>query len=605
MKTIIFCSAPKFLWFFRWFSIYVRSSFADVRNSRSVFVKDDVFSASDYRYCDHLASCIEEELVSRMVAVSSSAFLSNWGGGNYADYFLSSGIVEHARDVYESFNYANQVKKKYGITSDVYIFPLNFSLKIYKEMKAMGLIPEGIKIHFVAKVYIQLYNSLKFLYFFARMLIYPEIVAFKARNQTNFKKYSYDCCAYLDDGLLGEELANNKVFSLFNSRNTLYVDDRFRKFQLWPKRVKALGLNVLRLEDVVKEIDIVKYLKKIYRFAFVWRYRMFKLLVRYPFLVKQCSRAVRERILWEIFYNKFDVNRVIRMMVKENLTSSIVHKKNNTKTIFIYFSTTMEIVAQPKKMGVSTCHDYSHMMFDSVISSKVSNNWFKTQKNHICEYIEIGPVFTELVYKAKNNRSDLRKGLGIASRSKVISFLDHTVGYRGVLTFESYKLFIDSMLTLASENPDICFLFKGKKNVSIMKSIMGDDYLNIVQRFKRASNIVYIDNSQLTSFDVVGMSDLVVSAPMSSVIFESLCGGVRAISFDPLKQYTKYDIFTNNLANFNATSYSHLSELVDYWVYQCTDVEFNDFLQYDIWPNVGLTYYDDSRIGGVREVLNI
>ena len=158
MKTIIFCSEPKFLWIFKKFSIYIRSSFSINKNINAIFVRDDIFSAFDFRHCDHLASCIESELIERVISANDVAFLTEWGGKIYAQYFIGDGVIEHARNVYESFNFASKVKSKYNIKGNVYIFPLNFSLRVYKEMEIMGLIPQNIRIHFLVKIYIKIYN---------------------------------------------------------------------------------------------------------------------------------------------------------------------------------------------------------------------------------------------------------------------------------------------------------------------------------------------------------------------------------------------------------------------------------------------------------------
>ena len=293
MKTVIFCSSPKFLWIFKKSAIYIRRSFSVNKNKNVIFVMGDIFSAEDYRFCNHKASLIEDELINKIIDIKKISFLLNWGGKTYAQYFIGNSIIETARNVFESFDYAEKVKSKYNIKQNVYIFPLNFSLRVYKEMEEMGVIPQNIKIHFLSKVYIRFYNLFKFLFFFIRLVSYPEITTLNAKNQRNFTKYNYKSCAYLDDGVLGKVSKNNVILSLFDNEETLYIDNGYgyRNVQLWPNQVRKIGAHVLELEDVVKEISAIKYLKQFYKSAFIWRYRMARLTIKHPFLCKACSRA--------------------------------------------------------------------------------------------------------------------------------------------------------------------------------------------------------------------------------------------------------------------------------------------------------------------------
>ena len=283
-------------------------------------------------------------------------------------------------------------------------------------------------------------------------------------------------------------------------------------------------------------------------------------------------------------------------MVKENLTSSIVHKKNSTKNTFVYFSTTEEIVAQVKDKNSSTCHDYTHMIVDTVVSSQISNDWLKTLENCVNAYVEIGPMFTDLIFKAKGNRDKICKRMGIDGNKVIISFLDHTVGYKGVLTFESYARFINGMLMLAKRNTSIYFLFKSKKDISFLKSIMGEDFSRIIREIEEMPSCVYANEFDLTSFEVIGISDLVVSAPMSSVMFEALCGSVKTISFDPLGEYEHYNQTLNKFPNLNVIGYAELEKMFNYWLYECEDEEFSVFLNGSIKPSFNLDCCKGSTI---------
>jgi polysaccharide biosynthesis PFTS motif protein len=439
------------------------------------------------------------------------------------------------------------------------------------------------------------------------MVLYPEILVLKTKNQENIKKYKFQNCVYLDDGLFDKpiDIENQKFFSFFDDRDTLYIDDRFRNFQKWTSHLNNTNKYSLRLEDVAAEISKTQYIKRFYISAFMWRCKMLILLFRHPFLVKGCSRATRERILWNIFYHKFSIKNVIRMMIKENLTSSIVHKYNNTKTIFIYFSATEDVVAQVKDKSCSTCHDYTHMIFDTIVSCHISNNWFQTLENSVEKYITIGPIFSDLITNLYSNKKAICDKLNINQNAKIISFFDHSVGYVGVMTVEEHRQFIDGMLMLARGNPSSYFFFKSKKDLSQLKIRVGEDVLRLINSIEKMPNCFFANEFDLNAYDVMRISDLVVSAPMSTVIFEALCGGVKTITFDPLSQYVNYDIVTNKFPNFNAINYDELDKLVNYWLYQCTNQDFDVFLSDHIKSNVDQNCCETSMIDRLKEFLYV
>jgi hypothetical protein len=97
----------------------------------------------------------------------------------------------------------------------------------------------------------------------------------------------------------------------------------------------------------------------------------------------------------------------------------------------------------------------------------------------------------------------------------------------------------------------------------------------------------------------------VVSAPMSSVIFEALCGGIKTVSFDPLKQYVDYDVITKKFPKFNAVNYSELEKLVNYWLHQASDKDFDVLLDNYIRPNVDQECCKNLMIDRFKYILNV
>ena len=594
-KILILCTKLKFYWPFRGFTIYGREctlfSSGNIKNNKlnTIVVKEDIFSSSDNRKCDHEASCIEDELFRELVADKNSSFLSRWGGENYKKYVIGTALIGHAKSVFISFRYAEKVYKEYGLLGDVYLSPEMFSMAIYKKIRARGLLPSNIKIHPLFKLYLYIYNFSKSTYFFIKLLFYPEMVFFKTKN----KNISGDFrdCVYLDDGLvqlnkeLNQSFKNDNVVGLFDKKNTVFLNAE-KSNALWESNARDEGFNVLKLEDLLTSIPKSTYVKQFYKDVFLWRVRLIVLSAFNLWLMNTSFRLLNEKTRWSIFHKKVLVCNVIRIMVKEDITSSVVHRKNNTKTIFVYLSSTELVVDKLIEEGKSSCHDYTHMISDYVVSSKLSNQWLSTHENNIGSYKNIGPLFSDLIHKSRLNKKDIINYLEIPSNSSIISFFDHTVGHIGVLTISAYIAFLDSMVNLASKNTDKYFLFKSKKSLGQLEKIYDGELLHSINKIKSMSNCIYVNDFHLDSFSTMAISDIVVSAPMSSIIFESLCGGVKTIVYDPLNQYGEYKILTQELKSILASSHEVLERLVNYWLTSSTESEFQTFFSTYICPHL-------------------
>jgi len=600
VKSIVFCSMPKFLWLFKSFTIYIRSSFSNKTRKGNIVVQDDIFTAENLS--DYQASSIEKNLLERLVSKSQVKFLSDWGGEDYANFLVGRQALKDIYTVYESINYVELVYSKYRMFGTVYFFPLNFSLVVFDEMVKMNLIPAHIKMHFAARIYLHLYNTTKYSYFILRMLFYPESVLFRFTKKGVVDNNEFDFIAYLDDGLVMPNTnsidINNRVLRLFEGRKVLFVDDRHGKGQLWPELTRKLGKLVLRLEDVASHTPKKEYLANYYVKLFKWRCQLVLLSLQHSWMSPACSRAMRLRLLWDLFYSRYSSNMAIRMMVEENLTSLTVHKQHNVKTLFVYFSTTEDTKPKIKDNKFATNHDYVHMMADCMVSSAISNTFFKESDNKINEYVVLGPMFSDLVHESKIMRDTIKESLGIDKSRKVITFFDHTIGYKKVLNFKAYKLFLQSIIDFSRNNRECLVIFKSKKSLSVLELETNQTMTSLIDLIKKQSNCIYAnDDLQLNPMELIGISNVVVSAPMSSIIFESLMGGVRCVSYDPLGQYKNHKVLSQGVLNLNATSHSDLEKLIDYWLNHCSDAEFDTFISTHIKPFVD----PECETGGMIE----
>ena len=94
------------------------------------------------------------------------------------------------------------------------------------------------------------------------------------------------------------------------------------------------------------------------------------------FLFLRYLLVIEKKVLWQIFFIKFKVKKIVRSMSEGEITSSILFKNNNATSIFNYFSSTEPIIENYDSEN-TICYEYSYIQFDYIISSNLSNQWLK------------------------------------------------------------------------------------------------------------------------------------------------------------------------------------------------------------------------------------
>ena len=97
------------------------------------------------------------------------------------------------------------------------------------------------------------------------------------------------------------------------------------------------SLKIIQFNNVLNYVNKTKYFKKYYISDFVFRLRLFTLTLKYPSLIKECSNSLYHKVMWQAFYEIFQIKNNISMMVVDDLTAMMMHKKNKVKTILHIF----------------------------------------------------------------------------------------------------------------------------------------------------------------------------------------------------------------------------------------------------------------------------
>ena len=274
-------------------------------------------------------------------------------------------------------------------------------------------------------------------------------------------------------------------------------------------------------------------------------------------------------------------------MIAGDLTSAIVQKLNDSRTMFIYFAYHGQIIAEKKDAQISDCLDYTNLIFDQLSSNKVSHHWFSMLQNDIGENIDSGVMLSDAVHWVRNYRKeDIYQRIQFPKNKILISFFDHTVGWNGMLNFNAYKQLLKSALQILDLRDEYFIAYKSKKPYSFLENILESDTILLIEILKKHPRFVYVNDYGITSYEIAGASDLVVSSPLSSINYEAVSGGIKTIVYDPLNEYNESHIHSNKIPYFNAHNHEQLEILVNYWLYECNDDQFCNFQDKYIKPDI-------------------
>lgn len=521
-------------------------------------------SASEYRLSDNESDKISKHYIKIIRGDKKFSFLSKWGGHNFFTLFLNRSILKEVRKIH----YASILKKinfnKFDRSN------LNFHKSLFNDMnkKLLGIL--DFKLSYAEKIYLNLYELIKFFYFFIKILFFSEIQFFKfdySKKNIN-SNYEY---AFIFDNLYDRVL---KLIPNVNQSILIKEDDDVSFSRI---NSKFTDPNVIDLNNIITYSLKLKYLKRFYLNDLIFKFKILYLSLYYPFLISSLFSCYRKKVLWQIFFIKFKVKKIVRSMSEGEITSSILFKNNNATSIFNYFSSTEPIIENYDSEN-TICYEYSYIQFDYIISSNLSNQWLKKCGDHNLNYISLGPIFSDIAYNSKKSSIETKNIYGIPSDKKIISFFDHTVGEKGIENQNSYNLFLESILSIANKYDEYLCIFKSKKNYEDIKKHYNTDGLKNIKKILNSNKVLYANDIKISSLELIGISNLIISSPLSSIIYESFSVSTIAITYDSFKQYNKLNALSVKMPKSYVTNYNELIKLIDYWLEEATDEDVDDYI---------------------------
>lgn len=550
----------------KFFPNYFRTFFKNRKNN--IFFKDDFFSGREIRFAEHKA-----HILFKRINHTTGLKLSNFEN-IFLERIQKKKILESIADLLLLENISRKFYSKYKYK--FYIIPKKIDLKIFRQCKKIYKF-KFLKISNSTIIFFYFNNFLKSLFFcfktfflLEKYIFYKKKTDFKERfnlglilnHGEKFFKYSSSPIENLRDSLEyfteSNLIENDQCVFIANNRSLIN-----QKKWLNELKTNKSKKNLILLKEVRNNINLKEYFFKIYLKNFKLRFFLLLQIFKNSYFGRQIFETFEDKILWEIFFLKYNLKNSVNVMIPDNSINNHVKLLNNCRTNFVYYSYHGQIV---KKKIIDNCTDnleFAFLDFDVLFSNHTSNEWFRNNSlNNIKKYENIGVITSEIV----NFQNKLNDPLIILKNDfnlkNIISIFDHSCGPGGMISILDKKKLLIETLKLSKNYHSDLFLFKSKSKMSSFYQNLEDSEKNqIINSIKNQNNFIILD-SDISSYRILSLSDIVITYPQSSIVEESFGSKKKTIIYDISKQFNDKYKWYYNLKDILVDNYTDLSKLI-------------------------------------------
>lgn len=506
-----------------------------------IVIEDINFDAYRYRFIDNIAAFIAEKYYHENKAKLKNEYLEKNIGPDYIERLIKKEILTKTSRIIRDLFLANIALKKNDL-KEIFIYNEKLDFEFLYFVKKYLKFKKNIKFskfnyykNIFKKFFFKIYNFGKILFFLEKLLI---------KNLNNFKNIQekYIASIRIDEGLSFSDYPYSPAILLnsksINNEDVIFYCEKKIENLTEENRKKYRILN--SFDDFFKKISLKSYIKNIYIKNFILRIQMMKFFFRFNIFCSTIYNSFEIIIFWNIFYNIYKVKHNIILTVDCGVTSYYMHKKNNVETSFVYPHFTEQLSSFLFKK-LPTSNDWSYLKFDNIYTDKTSKIYLDTLVNYK-NFFEIGFLFHE--YILSQDKQIIKKKIDFQFESKIIFFYDASVGAKGIMTINEYKLFLNS-IDFVLKNTDFSVGLR-MKNPQIINQ--NKDIKNLILNFKKYKKFKLLNEfDNIEKYSLLNVPDLIVSCPVSTILFEALSLGKKLLIYNPLKRYTKLpNLFFND-----------------------------------------------------------
>lgn len=528
-------------------------------------------SASDIRYIDSLSLSMANQLYSEGFFRRYNKYL-----GRYLDKDLAESEIIVAC--------ANKIKiilisDSWGHEGKNHIFEKIkklLSSHLVKKITKQGLWKFNRKLSFSERILsftlshgVSAFFTLKVISFYLSHLI--GLIFINKRKKTIRKS---DVCNIVlggDDLLSGMGSSYAKVLKLFEPHETVIFspDELIRKKKEYHDNgFDAIDVNKLRTEisphqyGKIIQNDICLVFSTV---RVIWSYHGFSSDI-YKFMIRMMT--------WRLFNEKYTYSKIFKAMVRNSTVDSYFSRSRAAKIYFIYFSITPNPISSRYGKNIYGNLDYCKMNVDYIISDSISNKMF-TAVNDKYIHLKLKPFRTSPLLDK------------IEEKKRKVVFLDNTWGYGGVNSIPAMLLFFELIMELHNmDKYDV--RIKLKKNVDYYRSILEVYNSDAVETFNVFTNkINHLVLTDTSSIECIDWADLVISSPLSSVIYEALSSKTKVVVYDPKSECIDNDDFIFHVGDIYFNNKLSLVNAIEHIL------SYKSFGDYVLQHNISVMKYSE------------
>ena len=539
-------------------------------NTRNYYKKNQYqISGQEVRYADNLSKNIVNKIFKDIKKKNDLKFLELSLGQKETEFLFKKRILLEVTNFYQfKLIERNSKDKNLYFSNDVISYSiLSYIIKNLKIKKIDKI--SMIKSFFKEKI--------KFLYYFFRSLVYLEFFFWKCKKIKNNANYHLACIINPYDvpknfhytpietlRFFPEFLINNKFFS--KKKNLLLLNKKLfikkKKLDTWKYLLKKKKFDYFYIGESYKCINKKDFFFNFYLKNFLFRFKIINLICKNHFISSEIFELLETTICWSVFFNNNKVKYFFSNMIPDDIGSNVIKQKHGSKTFFAYYATHGQVPNKLKFDDFTENSDFSFLKYNTLISNKTSLEWFNKQQNLIENFVNVGSLTSQSVIHLKSPklRNKIRKlnALKTLKKRKTVSFFDHQLGMGGMMTEKDLKDYFDLFFYIVNKFKNINFIFKCKYTSVIFNKILEQRKL----KNNINNNFFIFTDIDIEAYELLAISDMVISFPHSSIVDESLSSNIKTFIYDPNNRYSSKNYWYNKIKNLRIINKKKLVEKI-------------------------------------------
>lgn len=523
-----------------------------------------------------------------------------------ADLILQRSLGKQLKKIFISYAFASKSVDFLKLEEDIDFIPININVDILNVLvttKSFNsgriTIPKWFIVLQRLKERVLFLRNMAVLNFFSEIMLV--LMPFKGRSVTEKRKYKYgmflrrtdggisDCPSSMDflikEGVIKKE---DVIFVMDGTSGS--IGDNYLS------RVSSSGYTYCLFSEMKKSMSKADYYKSVYKTIKKASSLLASTWPSNNFVAENFIGAINIINVWEMFYSAFSVAVFIGIQEPGSLARVLWQHKHTSRYYFINISS--NVYSSPIKTY------YSKIIGDKFISSRIPIRENIKMGNMFAEYVDIGIINADFIRKIRNDPvagNKIRSDLNLNNNTILITVFDDNSDSYDTIPFNDSMEYLKMLLKLLEDMDKVRLIYKPRA-LSIFKRT--DKIKTLFDQLKNHPRCSVISNNAYSSMEIMAISDLIVTVPLSSTFTEALSAGLKTIGFvcsaDLMK---KYSVNINRAYKIFAYDYTELLECVKYWLSDQSNEAFKEFNEQFIKNKID-PYCDGQATKRLRELFN-